>query len=98
MKGSQNQLERFRTIAKKLVDDHSAEVFTRSAISSEGKPALADDVYYSHLDVLGRELNEQAEQFIGNFKAVSDEVKTEIWNTCRKYLDQFARRNQPSYY
>jgi hypothetical protein len=98
MKGTQNQLERFQMIAKKLVDEHSAEVFTRSAISSEGVPRMTDEVYHSHLDVLGKELNEQAEQFIGNFKAVNEDVKSEIWNTCRKYIDQFVRRNQPSYY
>jgi len=95
MKGTQNQLERFRNIAKRLVDEHSAEVFVRSALSSEHG---TDDVYYSHLDVLGKELNEQAEQFIGTFRAVNDEVKTQIWDTCRKYMDQFVRRNQPSFY
>ncbi len=98
MKGTQNQIERFRAIAKRLVDEHSAEVFVRSAITSEGKHNLTDEVFYNHLDVLGRELNEQAEQFIGTFKGVSEEVKIEIWNTCRKYLDQFMERNQPSYY
>lgn len=98
MKGTQNQLERFRTIAKKLVDEHSAEIFTRNAISSEGKYSVTDDAYYSHLDVLGKELNEQAEQFIGAFRAVSEDVRNEIWETCRKYIDQFVRRNQPSFY
>lgn len=95
MKGTQNQLERFRSIAKRLVDEHSAEVFVRSALSSENS---ADDVYYNHLDVLGKELNEQAEQFIGTYKAVNEDVKSEIWNTCRKYIDLFMRRNQPSFY
>ncbi len=98
MKGTQNQLERFRTIAKKLVDEHSAEVFVRSAISSDGRHTLTDDVFYNHLDVLGKELNEQAEQFIASFKGVNEDVKSEIWNTCKKYMDQFMRRNQPSYY
>ena len=98
MRSSQNQLDRFRTIAKKLVDEHSAEVFTRTAISSEGRQTGLDDVYYRHLDVLGKQLNEQAEQFITSFKAVNDEVKSEIWNTCRRYMDQFIKRNQPSYY
>lgn len=95
MKGTQNQLERFRSIAKRLVDEHSAEVFVRSAVSTEQG---TDEVYYSHLDVLGKELNEQAQKFIGMYKAVNEDVKTEIWDTCRKYIDQFVRRNQPSYY
>ncbi|HRO42291.1 MAG TPA: hypothetical protein PL009_05620 [Flavipsychrobacter sp.] len=95
MRGTQNQLERFRSIAKKLVDEHSAEVFVRSAFSSENG---TDDVYFRHLDVLDKELNEQAEQFIGTYKAVNDEVKTEIWDTCRKYIDQFVKRNQPTFY
>jgi len=95
MKGMQNQLERFRSIAKKLVDEHSAEVFVRSAICRERG---TDDIFFRHLDVLGRELNEQAEHFIGLYKTVDEEVKTEIWDTCRKYIDQFSKRNQPSVY
>jgi len=95
MKGTQNQLERFRSIAKRLVDEHSAEVYVRNILSSENG---TDDVYYSHLDVLGKQLNEQAEQFIGTFKGVNEEVKSQIWDTCKKYMDQFVRRNQPSFY
>jgi hypothetical protein len=98
MKSTQNQLDRFRTIAKKLVDDHSAEVFTRAAITADSKPNGVDDVYYSHLDELGRELNRQAEQFLTSFKAVNEDVKSEIWNTCKRYTEQFIKRNQPSYY
>jgi hypothetical protein len=98
MKGTQNQLERFRSIAKRLVDEHSAEVFIRSAMGAERENSLTDDVYYSHLDILGKELNEQAQHFIGCYKTVGEDVKSEIWNTCRKYIDQFIRRNQPSYY
>lgn len=95
MKGTQNQLERFQSIAKKLVDEHSAEVFTGSHLCSE---TGTDNVYYSHLDVLGRELNEQAERFISMYKEVNEDVKSAIWDTCRKYIDQFVRRNQPSFY
>ncbi len=95
MKGVQNQVERFRSIAKRLVDEHSAEVFVWSALCSEKGTS---DVYYSHLDDLNKELKEQAEQFIRNFKSVDDNVKSEIWSTCRKYIEQFARRNQPNYY
>jgi hypothetical protein len=97
MRGEQNQVERFRTIAKRLVDDHSAECFTKSTISS-GNGHVIDDVYYNHLDVLGRELNDQAEQFLSSFKEVKEDVKSEIWNTCKKYIDLFMRRNQTSSY
>ena len=78
MRSTQNQLDRFRTIAKRLVDEHSAEVFTRTAISSEGRQNVLDDVYYSHLDVLGKELNEQAEQFISVLADERRLVETEI--------------------
>ncbi len=98
MRSTQNKLDRFRTIAKRLVDEHSAEVFTRTTISSEGRQNVLDDVYFNHLDVLGKELNEQAEQFITSVKTVNEEVKSEIWNTCKRYIDQFIKRNQPSYY
>jgi hypothetical protein len=98
MRGEQNQVERFRTIAKRLVDDHSAECFTKSAISSGNGQTVVDDVYYNHLDELGRELNEQAEQFLTSFKGVKEDVKSEIWNTCKKYIDLFIRRNQTSSY
>lgn len=97
MRGAQNQVERFRNIAKKLVDDHSAELFVREGMRP-GRESVIDDAYYNHLDVLGRELNEQAQQFIGNFRTVNDEVKTQIWDTCKRYIEQFAKRNQPSIY
>jgi hypothetical protein len=95
MKNYQNQLDRFRDIAKKLVDDHSAEVFTRSNVVADGRRQVVNDVYYNHLDVLGKQLDEQAQQFIGTTRASSDDLKTEIWSVCRKYLDQFVKRNQP---
>jgi len=98
MKGAQNQLERFRNIAKKLVDDHSAELFVRSAISAGGRESVIDDAYYNHLDVLNRELKEQAQQFIGTYRTVNDEVKGEIWDVCKRYMEQFVKRNQPSVY
>lgn len=95
MRGNQNMLERFRSIAKRLVDEHSAEVFVRKAVRAESG---ADEVYYHQLDDLGRQLNEQAEQFIGGYKTVSDDLKTEIWDTCRKYVEQFVKRNHPGLY
>jgi hypothetical protein len=97
MKGAQNQVERFQNIAKKLVDDHSAELFVREGIRP-GRESIIDDAFYSHLDVLGRELKEQAEQFLGSFRTVNEEVKTQIWDVCKRYVDQFAKRNQPSVY
>lgn len=95
MKNYQNQLDRFCNIAKRLVDDHSAEFYTRSQL---GSYQITNDVYYSHLDGLSKQLNERAEQFITSAKAGSDDLKSEIWDTCRKYIDQFVQRNEPRGY
>ncbi len=95
MKSYQNQLDRFCSIAKRLVDDHSAEYYTRCQL---GSYSIVNDVYYNHLDGLSKQLNERAEQFITTHRAGSDDLKTEIWNTCRKYIDQFVQRNQPRKY
>jgi hypothetical protein len=92
MRSYQNQLERFSTIAKRLVDDHSAELYTRCQI---GSYSVVNDVYYNHLDGLSKQLNERAEQFIGSTNVANEDLKTEIWNTCKKYIDQFIKRNQP---
>lgn len=92
MKHYQNQLDRFSSIAKRLVDDHSAELYTHYQL---GSYQVVNDVYHNHLDVLGRQLNEQAEHFIGSSSQGSDELKTDIWETCRKYIDQFMKRNEP---
>ncbi len=90
MKSYQNQLERFRAIAKKLVDDHSAELFNSYQFST----GITHDVYMSHLDTLGKQLDEQAKAFIGTNHANNDSFRSEIWNTCKKYLEQFVKRNQ----
>lgn len=96
MKNYQNQLDRFCDIAKKLVDDHSAELFAGYRISTGGKPGT-QDAYFQHLDTLGKQLDEQAHQFIGSarVRTGSESLKSDIWNTCRKYLDQFVKRNEP---
>ena len=96
MKSYQNQVERFRAIAKKLVDDHSAELFSTYRLSTDvGVDNIADDAYHSHLDTLGRQLTEQANQFIATAKANTEVIKTEVHGVCSKYLDIFAKRNQP---
>lgn len=93
MKTYQNQLDRFRDIAKRLVDDHSAEVFTKSRL---GPSNGLDETFYNHLDVLDKQLSEQAEKFIGTGKAGSEDLKLDIRATCKRYIDQFMRRNQPN--
>lgn len=47
MKNYQNQLERFRNIAKRLVDDHCAALHN-------------DEAYKAHLDALMNQLEEHA--------------------------------------
>lgn len=94
MKNYQNQLDRFSDIAKKLVDNHSADMFNLNRATSgapDGNPYVA---YTSHLDSLGKELDEHAQQFAQ--KVSDDKLKTDIWGMCKKYLDQFVKRNQPS--
>lgn len=97
MKSYQNQLERFRNIAKRLVDEHSAELFTNyKVISSTNSVHEVDDVYHTHLSDLGKQLDEQAQQFITSAKANTDTIRSEVWELCKKYLEQFVKRNQPS--
>lgn len=94
MKNYQNQLDRFSDIAKQLVDNHSADMFNVSRAATNGPGGNPYAAYSDHLDLLGKELDEHAQQFA---QKLSDEkLKTDIWSICRKYLDQFARRNQPS--
>lgn len=95
MKSYQNQLDRFRDIAKRLVDDHSAELFTGSRTVADGRRQVVNEAYFNHLDVLGKQLDEHAQKFIGGARTGSEDLKSEIWNTCKKYLDQFVKRNQP---
>ncbi|OSZ78482.1 hypothetical protein CAP35_09585 [Chitinophagaceae bacterium IBVUCB1] len=84
MKNYNNQLERFRMIAKRLVDDHSAALHN-------------DEAYTAHLDALMKQLEEQAQQFIASAKTNTDYIKTDIKSLCNKYTDLFIRRNQAAY-
>lgn len=93
MKLHQNRLDRFSVIAKKLVDQHSAELFRDSTNLSDNF-----DIYRNHLDSLGQQLEDNASRFIQDCKTQSDQLKNDIWNACSRYLDLFAKRNQPGQY
>ncbi len=95
MKNYQNRLDRFRDIAKKLVDEHSAQLFTGARLSTDGRNNTGQDAYHTHLDVLGKQLDEQARQFIGTVHSSTEGLSSDVWNTCKKYLDQFVKRNEP---
>jgi hypothetical protein len=97
MKSYQNQLDRFRDIAKKLVDEHSAELFTGGRLVSDSRGHVVNDAYFNHLDTLGKQLDEHAQTFIGGARTGNEALKSEIWSTCKKYLDQFVKRNQPGH-
>lgn len=94
MKSYRNQLDRFCDIAKRLVDEHSAELFTRTHLSTEGTQNVMNDAYFMHLDVLGKQLDEQAQMFITSYNS-GEGLRSDVWSTCKKYLEQFVRRNQP---
>ncbi len=87
MSNYQNQLDRFRTIAKKLVDDHCAALFTSRKVEQ-----ITTDPFSTHFDSLGKQLDEQAHQFISDNKPANDSLRSEIWDTCKKYLEQFVKR------
>ena len=93
MKNYQNQLDRFKSIAKRLVDDHCAELFSSYRLSTDN---IGDDAYHSHLDVLGKQLDEHAQQFITTNNPGNESFRSEVWNVCKRYLDLFAQRNQPA--
>ena len=97
MKNYQNQLDRFCDIAKQLVDDHSAELFSRYHMATDGKQGAINDAFYKHLDVLGKQLDEQAQQFIvsSNSRKGYEHLKSDVWSSCKKYIDQFVKRNEP---
>ncbi len=98
MKNYQNQLERFRVIAKKLVDEHSAELFSSYRLSTNmGVDGIADEAYRSHLDTLSQQLTEHAQQFITSARANTEIIKTEVFGLCNKYIDLFAKRNEPAH-
>ncbi len=95
MKNYQNQLDRFGNIAKKLVDDHSADFFNRCRMVQE-EHLVKNEAFYNHLDALGRQLEEQAQRFIVSAKKGSEDLKSDVWNLCKKYLDLFIKTNQPA--
>ena len=83
---NRNRLERFSDIAKRLVDDHSAQLF---------KNRLEHDAYSNHLEAIGQQLEINARDFIGSLKTNNEELTSQVWNTCSKYLDLFIKRNDP---
>lgn len=89
MKLHQNKLDRFSVIAKKLVDDRSAELHKDIMHHS------ADEVYNNHLNTLGKQLDNYAQDFLNNCKIQNEQFRKEVWGTCNKYLDLFARINEP---
>ncbi len=84
MKNYQNQLERFRNIAKRLVDDHCAALHN-------------DEAYKAHLDALMHQLEEHAQQFVSGARANADNMKTDIRSLCNKYTELFIRRNEAAF-
>ena len=93
MKLYQNRVDRFSVIAKKLVDDHSAELFRDSVRLSDNY-----EIFNNHLESLGQQLEDYAKDFLNGCKVQNDQLKNDIWNTCSKYLDLFAKKNQPGQY
>jgi hypothetical protein len=80
MKNYQNQLERFRNIAKRLVDDHCAALHN-------------DEAYKAHLDALMTQLEENAQQFMETTRTNTELLKSDIRKLCNKYTELFIRRN-----
>lgn len=93
MKMHQNRVDRFSVIAKQLVDNHSAELFRDSVRLSDNY-----DVYSNHLESLGQQLEDYAKEFLNSCKVQNEQLKNDIWNTCTKYLDLFAKKNMPGQY
>lgn len=89
MKLHQNRLDRFSVIAKKLVDDHSAE------LHNDLMNAEKDTVFKDHLQTLGQQLEDYASEFLINCKVQNEQFRKDVWGTCSKYLDLFTRIHQP---
>jgi hypothetical protein len=47
------------------------------------------------LEDLGQQLKEKAQEFIATAKSNRNTIKSEVSGVCNKYLDLFAKRNQP---
>ncbi|RYZ52050.1 MAG: hypothetical protein EOP49_10420 [Sphingobacteriales bacterium] len=73
MKNYQNQLDRFSDIAKKLVDNHSADMFNLGRAATSAPGDNAELAYSNHLDSLGKELDQHAQQFLTSGQKVSNE-------------------------
>lgn len=84
MKNYQNQLERFRNIAKRLVDDHCAALHN-------------DEAYKAHLDALMTQLEENAQQFMETTRTNTELLKSDIRKLCNKYTELFIRRNETAF-
>lgn len=94
MKNYQNRLDRFGAIAKRLVDDQSAELFNATRRSEE--TSEPDETFRQQLNVLGKKLDEHATDFIKAYKEQNEAMRAEIWSLCSKYLDLFVKRNEPT--
>ena len=90
MKLHQNRIDRFSVIAKQLVDQHS-EAFFKDCT----KRADRFEVYNTHLNTLGEQLENKATEFLDACRIVNEELKNDIWTTCSKYLDLFTQWNSP---
>lgn len=90
MKYYKNRVDRFSVIAKRLVDDHSAELFIDSRQQQN-----ADNAYNDHLNTLGKQLEQYAKDFLESCKTQNEQLKADIWRICNKYLDLFIKRNDP---
>lgn len=84
----QNRLDRFSVMAKKLVDDRSAELHLDLR-----KPG-SDDVYDTHRQTLGEQLEANAREFLESCKINNDQFINDVWGTCKRYLELFDRINQ----
>lgn len=89
MKLHQNRLDRFSVIAKRLVDDHSAQLY------KDQMTATREDVFNNHLHTLGKQLEHYATEFIRNCKVQNEQFKQDVWGTCNKYIDLFTKLNEP---
>lgn len=89
MKRHQNRLDRFSVIAKRLVDEHSAQYFKECTRQTDPYT-----VYNSHLETLGQQLERLAGEFLQTNNAGTD-LRKDIWSSCSKYLDLFIQWNRP---
>lgn len=89
MKLHQNRLDRFSVMAKKLVDNRSAE------LHQDLRKQEVEDAYDTHRQTLGKQLEDYAREFLENCKIQNEQFINDVWGTCKRYLDLFDRINQP---